>query len=97
MPSVRRFSNPRSPVARDILVAGATGSGKTTLLNVLCGSITTGDRIVTIEDAAELNIAGHVVRLEAHPPNVEGRGEITIRSLLAMPCASDRIESSWGR
>jgi pilus assembly protein CpaF len=68
---------------KNILVAGATGSGKTTLLNVLCASITTGDRIVTIEDAAELNIVGHVVRLEAHPPNVEGRGEITIRSLLA--------------
>lgn len=78
---------------KNILVAGATGSGKTTLLNVLCASITTGDRIVTIEDAAELNIGGHVVRLEAHPPNVEGRGEITIRSLLthALRLRPDRI------
>ncbi|MEZ5176298.1 MAG: ATPase, T2SS/T4P/T4SS family [Acidimicrobiia bacterium] len=67
----------------NILVAGSTGAGKTTLLNVLCAAITTGDRIVTIEDAAELDIAGHVVRLEAHPPNVEGKGEVTIRSLLA--------------
>lgn len=68
---------------RNILVAGGTGAGKTTLLNVLCASIDTGDRIVTIEDAAELRISGHVIRLEAHPPNVEGKGEVTIRSLLA--------------
>ncbi len=67
----------------NILVAGGTGAGKTTLLNVLCASIATGDRIVTVEDAAELRISGHVVRLEAHPPNVEGKGEVTIRSLLA--------------
>lgn len=68
---------------RNILVSGPTGTGKTTLLNVLCSAIRSGDRIVTIEDAAELRIEGHVVRLEAHPPNVEGRGEVTIRSLLA--------------
>jgi pilus assembly protein CpaF len=78
---------------KNILVAGATGSGKTTLLNVLCASIGSVDRIVTIEDAAELQIRGHVVRLEAHPPNVEGNGEITIRSLLthALRLRPDRI------
>jgi pilus assembly protein CpaF len=77
----------------NILVSGATGSGKTTLLNVLASAIESGDRIVTIEDAAELDVSGHVVRLEAHPPNVEGKGEITIRSLLtyALRLRPDRI------
>lgn len=77
----------------NVLVAGGTGAGKTTLLNVLASTISTGDRIVTIEDAAELNVVGHVVRLEAHPPNVEGTGEITIRSLLkyALRLRPDRI------
>lgn len=78
---------------RNILVTGPTGTGKTTLLNVLCAAIRSRDRIVTIEDAAELRIEGHVVRLEAHPPNVEGRGEVTIRSLLihALRLRPDRI------
>jgi pilus assembly protein CpaF len=78
---------------RNILVAGGTGAGKTTMLNVLAGTIATGDRIVTIEDAAELKLSGHVVRLEAHPPNVEGNGEITVRSLLkyALRLRPDRI------
>lgn len=77
----------------NILVSGATGSGKTTLLNILASGIESGDRIVTIEDAAELSVSGHVVRLEAHPPNVEGMGEITIRSLLtyALRLRPDRI------
>jgi pilus assembly protein CpaF len=77
----------------NILVSGATGSGKTTLLNLLGSAVESGDRIVTIEDAAELDIPGHVVRLEAHPPNVEGKGEITIRSLLtyALRLRPDRI------
>lgn len=77
----------------NILVTGGTGSGKTTLLNVLASMITSGDRIVTIEDAAELCVPGHVIRLEAHPPNVEGSGEITIRSLLkhALRLRPDRI------
>lgn len=77
----------------NILVSGATGSGKTTLLNILASRIGSGDRIVTIEDAAELRVSGHVVRLEAHPPNVEGMGEITIRSLLtyALRLRPDRI------
>ncbi|MCL1593907.1 MAG: Flp pilus assembly complex ATPase component TadA [Actinomycetia bacterium] len=77
----------------NLLIAGATGSGKTTLLNVLCSEIPSGDRIITIEDAAELALPGHVVRLEAHPPNAEGAGEITIRSLLrhALRLRPDRL------
>jgi pilus assembly protein CpaF len=77
----------------NILVVGGTGAGKTTILNLLAARIDGGERIVTIEDAAELDVAGHVVRLEAHPPNVEGSGEITIRSLLkyALRLRPDRI------
>ena len=76
-----------------ILVSGGTGSGKTTLLNLLAGLIPVGERVVTIEDAAELCIPGHRVRLEAHPPNAEGAGEITVRQLLrsALRLRPDRI------
>ncbi|MFV1971832.1 MAG: CpaF family protein, partial [Acidimicrobiia bacterium] len=80
--------------ARDnILVAGATGAGKTTVLNALVASVGDSDRIVTIEDAAELSITGHVIRLESHPANVEGAGEVTMRSLLrhALRLRPDRI------
>jgi pilus assembly protein CpaF len=78
---------------RTILISGGTGTGKTTLLNILAGLIPREDRVVTIEDAAELSLVGHVVRLEAHPPNAEGAGEITIRSLLmsALRLRPDRI------
>jgi len=77
-----------------ILVSGGTGSGKTTTLGALSGAIPDGERIVTIEDAAELRLRQrHVVRLEARPPNVEGRGEVTIRQLVrnALRMRPDRI------
>jgi pilus assembly protein CpaF len=77
-----------------ILVSGGTGSGKTTTLNALSGLIPDGERIVTIEDAAELRLRqSHVVRLESRPPNLEGRGEVTIRMLVrnALRMRPDRI------
>jgi pilus assembly protein CpaF len=77
-----------------LLICGGTGSGKTTTLNALSEFIGAGERIVTIEDAAELRLRQpHVVRLEARPPNVEGRGEVTIRRLVrnALRMRPDRI------
>jgi pilus assembly protein CpaF len=79
---------------RNILIAGGTGSGKTTLLNALAGFIPATERILTIEDAAELKLPQeHVVSLEARPSNVEGRGEVTIRDLVrnALRMRPDRI------
>lgn len=78
---------------KTIVVSGGTGAGKTTLLNLLAGAIEPAERVVTIEDAAELNLPGHVVRLEARPPNAEGAGAITIRALLrsALRLRPDRI------
>jgi len=67
----------------NIIISGGTGSGKTTLLNVLSGFIPNDERILTIENAAELQLRQeHVVTLESRPPNIEGRGEITIRDLV---------------
>ncbi len=67
----------------NILISGGTGSGKTTLLNILSGYIPEGERIITIEDTAELQLQqSHVVRLETRTANVEGAGEVTMRSLL---------------
>jgi pilus assembly protein CpaF len=79
---------------RSILVSGGTGSGKTTLLNSLSSFIAAEERVVTIEDAAELCLQQpHVVRLESRPASVEGRGEVTIRDLLrnALRMRPDRI------
>jgi pilus assembly protein CpaF len=78
----------------NVLVSGGASSGKTTLLGVLSSFIPSAERIITIEDAAELRLAQpHVVRLEARPPNVEGRGAVTVRDLVrnALRMRPDRI------
>jgi pilus assembly protein CpaF len=78
----------------NIMVSGGTGSGKTTTLNVLSSFIPSGERIVTIEDAAELQLQqDHILSLECRPPNLEGTGEITIRDLVrnALRMRPDRI------
>ncbi len=67
----------------NILISGGTGTGKTTLLNVVSGYVPGDERIVTVEDAAELRLhQAHVLRLESRPPNLEGKGEVTIRDLV---------------
>ncbi|MCI5049337.1 MAG: CpaF family protein [Rickettsiales bacterium] len=81
-------------IGLNIIVSGGTGSGKTTLLNALSGGISHGERIVTIEDAAELQLQQpHVLRLETRPPSMEGRGEVTQRLLVknALRMRPDRI------
>ena len=78
---------------RNLLVSGGTGAGKTTLLNVLSGLIDGTERVVVVEDASELRMRGHVVRLEGRPANSEGRGAITLRQLIrsALRLRPDRI------
>jgi pilus assembly protein CpaF len=81
-------------VKTNIIISGGTGSGKTTLLNILSGFIPHSERIVTLEDTAELQLQqDHVVRLETRVPNIEGKGEITMRSLVknALRMRPDRI------
>jgi pilus assembly protein CpaF len=78
----------------NVLISGGTGTGKTTLLNVVSGFIPGDERIVTIEDAAELRLhQEHVLRLESRPPNIEGKGQVTIRDLVrnSLRMRPDRI------
>src|SRR5204863_1821445 len=78
----------------NILISGGTGSGKTTLLNAMSAAIPDSDRIVTIEDAAELQLnQKHVLRLESRPKNIEGEGEVPIRELVrnSLRMRPDRI------
>jgi pilus assembly protein CpaF len=88
------FLQERVESSSNVVVSGGTGSGKTTLLNVLSSFVERSERIITIEDAAELRLQQpHVLRLESRPPNVEGRGEVTIRQLVrnALRMRPDRI------
>ncbi|NOY74874.1 MAG: CpaF family protein [Kiritimatiellaeota bacterium] len=81
-------------VRKNIIISGGTGSGKTTLLNVISSFLPHTERIVTIEDAAELQLKQeHVVRLEARPPNIEGKGQVSIRDLVrnSLRMRPDRI------
>ena len=78
----------------NIIISGGTGSGKTTLLNLLSSLIPEGERIITIEDAAELQLhQDHIVRMESKPPNLEGHGQVTIRDLVrnSLRMRPDRI------
>jgi pilus assembly protein CpaF len=91
---IARFLTRAVIAKKNIVIAGGTGSGKTTLLNVLSGAIPSDERIVTIEDAAELQLRQpHVVSLETRPANMEGSGEYTIRDLVknALRMRPDRI------
>ena len=93
-PDMAHFLDICVKLRKNIIVAGGTGSGKTTLLNVLSSFIPHDERIVTIEDAAELRLEQpHLVRLEARPPNIEGKGAITIRDLVrnSLRMRPDRI------
>ena len=94
VPAMSDFLQAAVRLRRNIVVSGGTGTGKTTLLNVISGFIPASERIITIEDAAELRLGQeHVIRLEARPPNIEGRGAITIRDLVrnALRMRPDRI------
>jgi len=92
--AMRDFLEPCVKARFNILVAGGTGTGKTTMLNALSSFIPNYERVVTIEDAAELQLQqSHVVRLETRPPNVEGRGEVLTRDLVrnSLRMRPDRI------
>ena len=81
-----------------MVISGGAGSGKTTLLGVLSGFISDEERLIMIEDAAELRLAKpHVVSLGARPANVEDRGEIRCVTWCATRSGYDRTGSSWGR
>jgi pilus assembly protein CpaF len=93
-PQVAQFLSACIRGRLNVLISGGTGSGKTTTLNVLSSYIGSDERIVTIEDAAELQLVqDHVVRMEARPANTEGRGEVTVRDLVrnALRMRPDRI------
>lgn len=93
-PAISEFLKGVVKARLNVLISGGTGSGKTTLLNVLSGFIPSSERIVTIEDAAELQMQQtHVIRLETRPPNIEGHGEVVQRDLLrnALRMRPDRI------
>ena len=82
-PKMAQFLDTCVKARRNLVISGGTGSGKTTLLNILSGCIPERERIVTIEDAAELQLAQeHWIQLESRPPNIEGKGQITIRDLV---------------
>ena len=93
-PEMVRFLATCVAVRKNIIISGGTGSGKTTLLNVLSSFLPNRERIVTIEDAAELQLRQeHLVRLESRPPNIEGKGAISIRDLVrnSLRMRPDRI------
>ncbi|MDF7801613.1 ATPase, T2SS/T4P/T4SS family [Pontiellaceae bacterium B1224] len=93
-PDVAEFLRVCVMLRKNIIVSGGTGSGKTTLLNVLSSYLPSDERILTIEDAAELRLTqDHIIRLEARPANIEGRGAVTIRDLVknALRMRPDRI------
>lgn len=93
-PTMAEFLKICSKIRMNIIISGGTGSGKTTLLNALSANIDHGERVITIEDAAELQLKQpHVLRLETRPPSTEGKGEVTQRQLVknALRMRPDRI------
>ncbi len=93
-PAMADFLRVCVELRKNMVISGGTGTGKTTLLNVISSFLPEDERIVTIEDAAELRLSQeHVVRLEARPPNIEGKGQVTIRDLVrnALRMRPDRI------
>jgi pilus assembly protein CpaF len=93
-PQMAEFLDTCVKCRKNVLISGGTGSGKTTLLNILSSYIPESERIVTIEDAAELQLKqDHWIQLEARPANIEGKGEITIRDLVrnSLRMRPDRI------